>query len=114
MKFPVWSRAISSQGTVKATLGSVNIPVVCAGAYIRPGDVIVGDDDGIVVVPRENAQAVATASAERVRKESATRKRLARGESGIDVYGWRKKINALGMKFYEDEAQLASAEDGHH
>jgi 4-hydroxy-4-methyl-2-oxoglutarate aldolase len=113
MKFPVWSRAISSQGTVKATLGSVNVPVVCAGAYVRPGDVVIADDDGIVVVPRENARTVAQASTERSKKETVTRKRLARGESGLDVYGWRDRIRELGLKVYEDEAQLASAANGH-
>jgi 4-hydroxy-4-methyl-2-oxoglutarate aldolase len=113
MKFPVWSRAISSQGTVKATLGSVNVPVVCAGAYVRPGDVLVADDDGIVVVQREHATAVAKAASERVRKEVATRKRLANGESGLDVYGWRDRIRELGLKVYEDEAHLASPNDGH-
>jgi 4-hydroxy-4-methyl-2-oxoglutarate aldolase len=99
MKFPVWSRAISSQGTVKASLGSVNIPVVCAGALIRPGDVIVGDDDGVVVVKRETALEVAQASEKRVAKEDATRERLAKGESGLDVYGWRQKLTALGLEY---------------
>ena len=114
MKFPVWSRAISSQGTVKATLGSVNVPVVCAGAYVRPGDVVVADDDGIVVIARESARSVAEASTERIRKETVTRKRLAKGESGLDVYGWRDRIRELGLTVYEDEAQLASAVNGHH
>lgn len=113
MKFPVWSRAVSSQGTVKATLGSVNVPVVCAGAYLRAGDVVVADDDGVVVIPRENAPAVAEASAQRVKKEAVTRKRLAKGESGLDVYGWREKIRKLGLRVFEDEAQLSSLQDGH-
>jgi 4-hydroxy-4-methyl-2-oxoglutarate aldolase len=99
MKFPVWSRAISSQGTVKASLGSVNIPVVCAGALIHPGDVIVGDDDGVVVVKRETAMEVAQASEKRVAKEDVTRERLAKGESGLDVYGWRQKLTALGLEY---------------
>jgi 4-hydroxy-4-methyl-2-oxoglutarate aldolase len=99
MKFPVWSRAISSQGTVKASLGSVNIPVVCAGALICPGDVIVGDDDGVVVVKRESALEVVQASEKRVAKENATRERLAKGESGLDVYGWRPKLTALGLEY---------------
>jgi 4-hydroxy-4-methyl-2-oxoglutarate aldolase len=99
MKFPVWSRAISSQGTVKASLGSVNVPVVCAGALIRPGDVIVGDDDGVVVVKREMALEVVQASEKRVAKEAATRERLAKGESGLDVYGWRQKLIALGLEY---------------
>ncbi len=99
IKFPVWSRAISSQGTVKASLGSVNIPVVCAGAQICPGDVVIGDDDGIVVVPRERAADVALAAQQRVAKENATRERLAKGESGLDIYGWRQKLTALGLEY---------------
>jgi 4-hydroxy-4-methyl-2-oxoglutarate aldolase len=101
MKFPVWSRAISSQGTVKATLGSVNIPVVCAGVQIAPGDVVVADDDGVVVIGRATAQAVVQASTQRVAKEEATRHRLANGESGIDIYGWREKLAALGLEYGE-------------
>lgn len=99
MKFPVWSRAVSAQGTVKETLGSVNVPVACADAIIRPGDVIVADDDGVVVVQREDAAAVAKASAERVKKEEATRKRLASGELGLDIYSMREKLAALGLKY---------------
>ena len=99
IKFPVWSRAISSQGTVKASLGSVNIPVVCAGAQICPGDVVVGDDDGVVVVPRDRAAAVAEAAQQRMVKENATRERLAKGESGLDIYGWRQKLTALGLEY---------------
>lgn len=99
MKFPVWSRAISSQGTVKATLGSVNVGVVCAGAFIAAGDVIVADDDGVVVVKRAAAHQVAAASEQRVRKEEATRERLARGELGLDIYGLRAKIKELGLEY---------------
>jgi len=99
MKFPVWSRAISSQGTVKSTLGSVNIPIVCAGALVEAGDVIVADDDGVVVVRRAAASEVAAAAEQRVRKENATRERLARGELGLDIYGMRKKIAELGLKY---------------
>lgn len=99
MKFPVWSRAISSQGTVKSTLGSVNVPVVCAGALVEPGDVIVADDDGVVVVKRTVAQEAAAAAEQRTRKEDATRKRLANGELGLDIYGLRKKVTDLGLKY---------------
>jgi 4-hydroxy-4-methyl-2-oxoglutarate aldolase len=99
MKFPVWSRAVSSQGTVKATLGSVNVPIVCAGATIDPGDVIVADDDGVVVVKRAEAAKVAAASGERVRKEDAVREKLARGELGLDIYGLRAKIAELGLEY---------------
>jgi 4-hydroxy-4-methyl-2-oxoglutarate aldolase len=100
-KFPVWSRSISSQGTVKATLGSVNVPVVCAGAQIVPGDVVVADDDGVVVVSRAAARAVIQASDQRMVKEEATRQRLANGESGLDIYGWREKLAALGLEYRE-------------
>ena len=100
-KFPVWCRAISSQGTVKATLGSVNIPVVCAGAQIVPGDIVVADDDGVVVVSRATARAVIQASAQRMVKEEAMRQRLANGESGLDIYGWREKLAVLGLEYPE-------------
>jgi 4-hydroxy-4-methyl-2-oxoglutarate aldolase len=99
MKFPVWSRAVHSQGTVKATLGSVNVPVVCAGAAIEPGDVIVADDDGVVVVKRAEAAKVAAASEQRVKKEDVTREKLARGELGLDIYGLRTKLAELGLEY---------------
>jgi 4-hydroxy-4-methyl-2-oxoglutarate aldolase len=98
MRFPVWSRAVSAQGTVKATLGSVNVPVVCAGALVNAGDVIVADDDGVVVVRRDEAAAVTQAAELRVRKEEDTRARLARGELGLDIYGLRQKLADLGLK----------------
>jgi 4-hydroxy-4-methyl-2-oxoglutarate aldolase len=99
MKFPVWSRAINSQGTVKGTLGSVNIPIVCAGALVEAGDVMVADDDGVVVVKRTLASEVAAAAEQRAHKEDGTRERLARGELGLDIYGMRKKIAELGLKY---------------
>jgi len=99
MKFPVWSRAISSQGTVKSTLGSVNVPVVCAGALVGAGDVMVADDDGVVVVRRSVLREVAAAAEQRTRKEEVTRERLAHGELGLDIYGLRKKVAELGLKY---------------
>jgi 4-hydroxy-4-methyl-2-oxoglutarate aldolase len=102
MEFPVWAKAIHAQGTVKATAGSVNVPVVCAGAAIAPGDVIVGDVDGVVVVPRVAAGDVARAGAERVAKEEKSRARLKAGELGLDFYGLRAKLADLGVQ-YRDE-----------
>ena len=99
MKFPVWSRAVSSQGTVKSTLGSVNVPIICAGALVEAGDVIVADDDGVVVVKRAEAREVAAAAEQRAKKENTTRERLARGELGLDIYGLRKKITEMGLKY---------------
>jgi len=101
MEFPVWSKAISAQGTVKATAGSVNVPVVCAGAIVRPGDVIVGDVDGVVVVPREQAAEVAKLSDERRIKEEKNRERLRAGELGLDMYGLRVKLKELGVEFLD-------------
>ena len=99
MEFPVWSKAISAQGTVKATAGSVNIPVVCAGALVRPGDVIVGDQDGVVVVPRESAAEIAGLGELRRAKEERSRERLRAGEKGLDMYGLRARLKELGVEF---------------
>ena len=107
MGFPVWSRAVNSKGTVKATVGSVNTPIICAGALVHPGDVVVADDDGVVIVPRLQAAKVAAAAAARETKEAGTRKRLASGELGVDVYGMREALAKAGLKYFDDEAALA-------
>src|SRR5206468_7655736 len=104
MGFPVWAKAISAQGTVKATAGSVNVPLVCAGTIVRPGDVIVADMDGVVVVPRLAAGEIARLAAERVAKERKSRERLRNGELGLDFYGFRARLQELGVR-YVDESE---------
>ncbi|MFN4272430.1 MAG: 4-carboxy-4-hydroxy-2-oxoadipate aldolase/oxaloacetate decarboxylase [Aliihoeflea sp.] len=99
MKFPVWSKAVFAQGTVKETLGSVNTPVVCAGALVNPGDVIVADDDGVCVVRREEAAAVLEAARKREAAEEDKRKRLAAGELGLDIYKMRERLAEKGLKY---------------
>lgn len=114
MQFPVWSKAVSAQGTVKETPGAVNIPVVCAGARVMPGDAVIADDDGICIVAREAAPAVARKAAERVRDEDAKRRRFANGELSLDIYAMRDKLADKGFEYFAsaDDIKGVADDDG--
>jgi 4-hydroxy-4-methyl-2-oxoglutarate aldolase len=106
MKFPVWSRAVSAQGTVKESLGDVNLPLAIAGQLVNPGDVVIADDDGVVVVSRDAVKSVTAKSREREDKEATNRKQLQAGQLGIDIYGMRDKLKAKGLRYVKSTAEL--------
>ena len=99
MKFPVWSSAISAQGTIKGSLGSVNVPIVCGGVPVEPGDIVVADDDGVCIVKRENARETDAAARKRLYAEADKRRRLEAGELSLDLYGFREELENKGLKY---------------
>jgi len=101
MGFPVWAKAVSAKGTVKATLGSVNVPVVCGGTLVNPGDAVLADEDGIVSVPRTDLETVLQAAEQREEREAKVRARLAAGELGLDIYSMRQKLAQLGLAYID-------------
>ncbi|CPR14058.1 4-carboxy-4-hydroxy-2-oxoadipate aldolase/oxaloacetate decarboxylase [Brenneria goodwinii] len=108
MGFPVWSRTVWAQGTVKETIGSVNVPLICAGQLVTPGDIVVADDDGVAIVPRRQAAEVADAAQKRVDLEIGKRQRLAEGELGLDIYQMRAQLAAKGLRYVDSIDDLKS------